>query len=167
MGNELDGDNGDQRGKNLYSQTTGQGNRNAKFHGGRKANNVEQIEVSPNPKNKRLKQIGGESTINRKKEKITIVAKNKSTSNEELRVMDLIQEKNPKKMDYDLIYSSIGKHFFMQTLNDQARNEIIVNMSLYKVKAGERLFTQGSMGHYWFIVHEGELEFFIDDIKQK
>ena len=152
MGN-LEGANGDQRGKNLYSQTANQGNRNARSFGMRKVNNIEQSEFSPNPKNKRLKGAG--EIFNRKKEKITIVAKNKtnSTSNEELRVMDLIQEKNPKKMDYDLIYSSIGKHFFMQTLNDQARNEIIVNMSLYKVKAGERLFTQGSMGHYWFIVH--------------
>lgn len=73
--------------------------------------------ISPKKKPKEREKI-------RKKEKIAIVAKNK---NEELKVMELIQEKNPKKIDHDLIYDSIGKHFFMQTLNDQARNEIIVN----------------------------------------
>jgi cGMP-dependent protein kinase len=99
----------------------------------------------------------------RKKEKIAIVAKNKNNTNEELKVMELIQEKNPKKIDYDLIYESIGKHFFMQKLNDQARNEIIVNMSLYKIKSGTTLFTQGAIGNFWYIVHEGNLEFFVDD----
>ena len=101
--------------------------------------------------------------IIRKKEKIAIVAKNKNNINEELKVMELIQEKNPNKVDYDLIYQSIGNHFFMQTLNDQARNEIIVNMSLYKINAGVTLFVQGSMGYFWFIVHEGNLDYFVDD----
>ena len=102
--------------------------------------------------------------IVRKKEKIAIVAKNKNNYlNEEIKVMELIQEKNPKKLDYDLIYKSIGQHFFMQTLNDQARNEIIINMSLYKVNAGVTLFVQGSMGFFWYIVHEGNLEYFVDN----
>ena len=109
--------------------------------------------ISPKKKPKEREKI-------RKKEKIAIVAKNK---NEELKVMELIQEKNPKKIDHDLIYDSIGKHFFMQTLNDQARNEIIVNMSLYKITAGSTLYTQGSVGNFWYIVHEGNLEFYVDD----
>ena len=100
----------------------------------------------------------------RKKEKIVILAKNKKNNiNEEIKVLELIQEKNPKKIDHDLIYESIGKHFFMQTLNDQARNEIIVNMSLYKIGAGQTLFVQGSVGYFWYIVHEGNLEFIVDD----
>ena len=51
----------------------------------------------------------------------------------------------------------------MQTLNNQARNEIIVNMSLYKIKAGTTLYNQGSIGYFWYIVHEGCLEFYVDD----
>ena len=162
MGNELEGIN-QPRGRKMDLQATGHPTRTAKSFGMKKVIEPE-VGISPPPKNKRGKI--NENLYNKKKEKITIVAKNKS-ANEELRVMDLIQDKNSQKVDYDLIYSSIGKHFFMQTLNDQARNEIIVNMSLYKVKANEKLFTQGSVGHYWFIVHEGELDFFVDDIFQK
>ena len=51
----------------------------------------------------------------------------------------------------------------MQTLNDQARNEIIINMSLYKINAGTTLFYQGSVGNFWYIVHEGKLEFYVDE----
>ena len=82
--------------------------------------------------------------------------------NKEVKVMELIQEQNPKKIDHDLIYDSIGKHFFMQTLNEQTRNEIIVNMSLYKINAGTTLFVRGSVGYFWYIVHEGNLEFYVD-----
>ena len=64
------------------------------------------------PPNTSPKKKGKEKEkLIRKKEKIAIVAKNKNNTNEELKVMELIQEKNPKKIDYDLIYESIGKHF--------------------------------------------------------
>jgi len=115
------------------------------------------------------KRVKNKEKVVRKKEKIAIVAKNKTTGgvNEELKVLELIQEKNQKKMDYDLIYESIGKHFFMQTLNDQARNEIIINMSLYKIKEGTILFKQGAVGNFWYIVHEGNLEFYVDETLTK
>ena len=58
----------------------------------------------------------------RKKEKIQIVAKNKKTSNQEKKALELIHKNNKNKEDYEMIYNIIGKHFFMQTLNDQARN---------------------------------------------
>jgi cGMP-dependent protein kinase len=125
-----------------------------------RAKMVEDKDSATSPKKKK----NNKENIVRKKEKIAIVAKNKSSNiNEEIKVLELIQEKNPKKIDYDLIYDSIGKHFFMQTLNNQARNEIIVNMSLYKINAGTTLYNQGSVGNFWYIVHEGSLEFYVDD----
>ena len=127
---------------------------------GKSANKTKLIEETSTAKKRPNKD---KEKIVRKKEKIAIVAKNKNNINEELKVIDLIQEKNPKKIDYDLIYNSIGKHFFMQTLNDQARNEIIINMSLYKINAGTTLYYQGSVGNFWYIVHEGKLEFYIDE----
>ena len=127
---------------------------------GKSANKTKTIEESSTAKKRPNKD---KDKIVRKKEKIAIVAKNKNNINEELKVIELIQEKNPKKIDYDLIYNSIGKHFFMQTLNDQARNEIIINMSLYKINAGTTLFYQGSVGNFWYIVHEGKLEFYVDE----
>ena len=100
----------------------------------------------------------------RKKEKIQIVAKNKTShnNNPEKKVLELIHKNNPKKEDYDLIYNTIDKHFFMSTLNKQARNEIIITMSLCKVAAGATLFNQGDPGNYWYIVHDGTLSFIVD-----
>ena len=97
----------------------------------------------------------------KKKEKLEIVAKDKK-SPDESKVIEIIQKNNTEKRDYDLIYKIIDKHFFMQTLNEQARNEIIITMSLGKVKEGTTLFTQGSRGNYWYIVHSGELSRYID-----
>ena len=91
------------------------------------------------------------------KKKIYISAKDKEDLNQERKVLELIHEKNPEKEDYDIIYDIISKHFFLQTLNDQAKDEIIISMSLYSVKEGKTLFTQGSAGNFWYIVHSGEL----------
>ena len=102
----------------------------------------------------------------RKKEKVAIVAKNKKSTNLEKKNLELIHKNNPNKEDYDLIYNIIDKHFFMQTLNQQARNEIIITMSLCKVKKNTTLFTQGSIGNYWYIVHEGKLEKTFDGKKK-
>ena len=87
--------------------------------------------------------------LKRKKEKIAIVAKNKAPSSQEKKVLEIIHKGNSKKEDYDLIYNIIDKHLVMQTLTEQARNEIIVTMSLCKVKEGVTLFQEGNIGNYW------------------
>ena len=46
----------------------------------------------------------------------------------------------------------------MQTLNHQAKDEIIISMSLYSVKEGKTLYSQGYSGNYWYIVNSGELD---------
>ena len=98
-----------------------------------------------------------------KKDKISVLSRNKGEQNEEKNVLELIHEKNAEKEDYDLIYSIISKHFFLQTLNDQAKNEIIISMSLYSLKEGKTLYTQGSTGNYWYIVHSGQLNKIMKD----
>ena len=50
-----------------------------------------------------------------KKDKISVLSRNKGEQNEEKNVLELIHEKNAEKEDYDLIYSIISKHFFLQT----------------------------------------------------
>ena len=92
----------------------------------------------------------------KKKDKVSIFAKDKD-SNEEKKVLELIHEKNPEKEDYDMLYDIISKHFFLQTLNHQAKDEIIISMSLYSIKEGKTLYSQGSHGNYWYIVNSGEL----------
>jgi len=100
----------------------------------------------------------------RKNQKISLVAKNKIKEKE---VLELIQNKNKQKKDYQLLYESLEKHFFMKNLGEQARNEIIINMSLYKLSSGTCLYSQGSFGYFWYIVSEGKLNYIIDDKPKK
>ena len=101
----------------------------------------------------------------KKKEKLQVVAKDKSEKqvNYEKKVLELIHDKNPAKEDYDIIYDIISKHFFLQTLTHQAKEEIIVSMSLYKVSKGVTLYTQGLPGNYWYIVQSGELSVYMNN----
>ena len=99
----------------------------------------------------------------KRKEKISVLSKEKDNKNQEKKVLELIHEKNAEKEDYDLIYDIISKHFFLQTLNNQAKNEIIISMSLYSLKAGKTLYTQGSSGNFWYIIHSGQLNKYMDD----
>ena len=101
----------------------------------------------------------------KKKEKVQVIAKDKSEKqvNYEKKVLELIHDKNPAKEDYDMIYDIISKHFFLQALTHQAKEEIIISMSLYKVSKGVTLYTQGLPGNYWYIVQSGELSVFMND----
>ena len=122
-------------------------------------NNKYALKTTNNNNNNDLKRGQGK----KKKEKLAIVSKDKDDKNQEKKVLELIHEKNTEKEDYDIIYDIISKHFFLQTLNHQAKNEIIISMSLYNLKEGKTLFTQGSSANYWYIVQSGELNRFAND----
>ena len=133
----------------------------------------------------KIKQIGAESpskkgnsksamkTINnnepkrekgkKKKGRVSVLSMDKDETNHEKKVLELIHEKNAEKEDYELIYDIISKHFFLQTLNNQAKNEIIISMSLYSLKEGKTLYTQGATGNFWYIVKSGTLNKYMDD----
>ena len=98
----------------------------------------------------------------KKKERVSVLSLEKDEKNHEKKVLELIHEKNSGKEDYDLIYNIISKHFFLQTLTNQAKNEIIISMSLYSLKEGKTLYNQGSIGNYWYIVQSGKLNKFMD-----
>ena len=98
----------------------------------------------------------------KKKERVSVISLEKDEKNHEKKVLELIHEKNAGKEDYDLIYNIISKHFFLQTLTNQAKNEIIISMSLYSLKEGKTLYNQGSIGNYWYIVQSGKLNKFMD-----
>ena len=99
----------------------------------------------------------------KKKERVSVVSLDVDEKNHEKKVLELIHEKNAEKEDYDLLYNIINKHFFLQTLTNQAKNEIIISMSLYSIKEGKTLYTQGSIGNYWYIVQSGQLNKLMDD----
>ncbi len=127
-------------------------------------NNKNKKEKIENQSTKSLVKAEGKSQHKRngvskkkKNDKVSIFAKDKDV-NLEKKALELIHEKNPDKEDYDLIYDIISKHFFLQTLNHQAKDEIIISMSLYSVKEGKTLYSQGYSGNYWYIVNSGELD---------
>ena len=126
------------------------------------ANSIVETEGKNNNENKNKNDNKAHA---RKKEKISIVSKNKhqKSSNLEKKVLELIHKNNPNKEDYDMIYQIISKHFFMQTLSDQAKNEIIITMSLQRVKKDTTLFKQGEPGTYWYIVHSGTFSLYINN----
>ena len=142
-----------------------------------KNNKYKSIDTDDNPQNDRLRgsksamktininnelKRGANKNHNHKKKDV-IISRDKEDKNQEKKVLELIHEKNPEKEDYDLIYDIISKHFFLQTLNHQAKNEICISMSLYSLKEGKTLFTQGSSGNFWYIVQSGELHRFMND----
>jgi len=140
---------------------------NNKTSRGRLSINQRNFKVT-NPNISPIKQRKNSSFSQKKSrqrnKKISIVSKNK---NKELEVLELVQNKNKQKTDYQLLYTSLGKHFFMKSLSDQARNEIIENMSLYKLSSGICLYSQGSVGNFWYIVSDGKLNYFVDDKPKK
>ena len=148
---------------------------NKKLDGKSKKNKLEPMATDENisPNKKKASKSAIKTTYNnnetkrdklkKKKEKISVVSREKEEKNQEKKVLELIHEKNAGKEDYDLIYNIISKHFFLQTLNDQAKNEIIISMSLYFLKSGQTLYKQGSIGNFWYIVHSGQLNCYMDD----
>ena len=128
---------------------------------GKNKKEINETVTTDTVKSNNVKRAGGGK---KKKEKLQVVAKDKEKKvNYEKKVLELIHERNPEKEDYDIIYDIIRKHFFLQTLTDQAKEEIIVSMSLYKVSKGVTLYTQGMPGNFWYIVQSGELAVYMND----
>ena len=158
-------------GGTLEKQTLEQNNDNPGIYQNGKSHNKNQKNKNHSIEEQSTKSLvktgnDGKSQIKRngaskkkKNDKVSIVAKDKDI-NLEKKALELIHDKNPDKEDYDLIYDIISKHFFLQTLNHQAKDEIIISMSLYSVKEGKTLYSQGFSGNYWYIVNSGELERF-------
>ena len=135
--------------------------KNKKNKGKNKKEINETVTTDTVKSNNNVKRAGGGK---KKKEKLQVVAKDKEKKvNYEKKVLELIHERNPEKEDYDIIYDIISKHFFLQTLTHQAKEEIIVSMSLYKVSKGVTLYTQGLPGNFWYIVQSGELSVHMND----
>ena len=128
---------------------------------GKNKKEINETVTTDTVKSNNVKRAGGGK---KKKEKLQVVAKDKEKKvNYEKKVLELIHERNPEKEDYDIIYDIISKHFFLQTLTHQAKEEIIVSMSLYKVSKGVTLYTQGIPGNFWYIVQSGELAVYMND----
>jgi len=122
-----------------------------------------------NPSRSNSNNLTGETDIKRtNKKKLDgnfINNKNKQyiDAASEIDILKIVRKNNHLFEDYDLIEKCLLKHFFMRSLEKEARNEIIKEMSLCKVDADTFIFRQDSIGNFFYIIKEGECELFVND----
>ena len=63
-----------------------------------------------------------------------------------------------------MINECLQKHFFMRSLDTKTRETIITEMSVGKIVKGTTLFKQNSFGDYFYILKEGSISLYINDI---
>jgi CRP-like cAMP-binding protein len=101
-----------------------------------------------------------------KKQKINNNPTN-SIETSELDVLTIKKRNNHDFEDKELINSCLIKHFFMRCLDKDARNEIAKEMTLCSIDADTYVFKQGAMGNFFYIVKEGELELYLNNVFTK
>jgi hypothetical protein len=101
-----------------------------------------------------------------KKQKIS-GAQPKSMETTELDVLTIKKRNNHDFEDKDLINACLLKHFFMRSLDKDARSEIIKEMTLCQVDTDTVVFKQGSMGNFFYMIKEGEVDLYLNDVYTK
>ena len=108
-----------------------------------------------NHKNKRIFLKGG------------IVEGNLNQNYDEYKVLEVIKINNREEKDLKFLENCLNKHFFMHNLEAEVRTQIIREMSLCRVKSKDIIIQQGSIGNFFYIIKEGDLELLIDNKKIK
>lgn len=98
-----------------------------------------------------------------KKQKVIIEEKQSKESD----VLKILLNNNTNLEDLDLIDKCFLKNVFMRNLEKNARLEVIKQMAYCTVAKDTVVFSQGSIGNYFYIVKEGKLDLYIDDNKRK
>ena len=84
-------------------------------------------------------------------------------SGQEKEIYTIIKMHNKERNNEKLINDCLMSHFFMQYLNEQARNAIIEEMSLIQVDKNNYIFKQGAIGNYFYILKSGTAHLIIDN----
>lgn len=92
---------------------------------------------------------------------------NDKKENSEAKAFEIKQKNNRQSEDKKLIEECLLKHFFMRSLEQAARIEIIKEMSLAFVKENTVLFQQGYPANYFYILKAGKCKLIINDTKCK
>ena len=124
-------------------------------------NSIKEINNISSPKNlKKSENFETESSGQLRKKQKNFFIKEKEEFKEEYEksVLKIIQKHNRKNQDKELIGNCLKKHFFMKDLDEEARKEIIRQMSLVSVEPNIYLFKQGGIGNYFYILKEGSIE---------
>lgn len=100
-----------------------------------------------------------------KKKKIILEANDSETSKEADR-LQIKQRHNKQCEDAELIDQCILKNFFMNSLERQARLEIIKEMSLAYVPEGTVIFEEGEYGNFFYIIKSGQVSCIYNNTQQ-
>jgi len=99
-----------------------------------------------------------------KQHKLPVANSNISLEQETLKIL---KKSNPSLEDQHMIEKCLLKNLFMRNLDKQARLEVTKQMSYSFVTKNTVIFEQGSMGIYFYIVKEGKVHLFIDQVFKK
>ena len=104
---------------------------------------------------------------NTSKKKNISISQTEQVTSQEKDALGIIQKHNRQYEDKDLIEQCLLKHFFMRSLEKQARYEIIKEMTLCGVHEGKTIFTQGTPGTFFYILKKGRAALIINGEKKK
>ncbi|KAI7897685.1 cAMP dependent protein kinase regulatory subunit [Cokeromyces recurvatus] len=82
-----------------------------------------------------------------------------------VKATSLTDKKRPEaksKSEIDLIITSLKSHFFLKSIEEEQRNEIIDCMEQRRFQTGEAVIEQGDVGDFFYIVSSGTLDCFVD-----
>jgi CRP-like cAMP-binding protein len=80
--------------------------------------------------------------------------------------LKVIKKHNTEYEDAEMISECLSKHFVLRCLDKRARQEISKEMTLCSIEQGAEVYKQGLSGSYFYIVKDGTLEYYRDNIKK-
>ena len=83
----------------------------------------------------------------------------KTCIKKERKSMKTINKHNQDSIDFDILEKCILEHFFLMSVEKQARTEIIKQMSLYQYQENFEIFKKGDHPTYFYILAKGECEY--------
>ena len=89
------------------------------------------------------------------------------SNHDEYQILEVLKKNNHEETDIKNLEKCLNKHFFMHNLESEARTQIIREMSLCRVKSNNIVIKQGSIGNFFYIIKDGELDLYIDSKKIK
>ena len=92
--------------------------------------------------------------------------KDKEAVNKEKQNMKLVNKHNKEGKDSSLIEECLVHHYILRTLEKQAKQEIIKEVSLYLVKSDVELFKQGDPAGLFYILREGTCDVIVNGEKK-
>ena len=92
---------------------------------------------------------------------------NQNAVNEESKILHIEKPKNDEMEDANMISNVISNCVMLQSLDEKAKKEVIKKMSLCKVLNEQKIFHEGMIGFYFYIIKQGKVRIYIKDEYKK